>query len=191
MPWKPSYATAADLAGHLGVAVDGEMSLACETASRAIDHATGRQFGVLSTAEARWYPAECRAGQWSADIDDLMTTTGLTVETATGDPVTEYRLTPRNAAPLGRPWTRLELFTRAPDGVKVTARWGWTAVPEPVKLATLIQAARLYERRRNVAGPLTSERVDDVSYSYHGGAADLDADADAIIAPYRKLWAAV
>lgn len=57
------------------------------------------------------------------------------------------------------------------------------------KLATLIQAARLYERRNNTAGPLSSEKVDDVAYGY-GAMTELDTDVAASIAPYRKLWAA-
>ncbi len=62
-------------------------------------------------------------------------------------------------------------------------------MPDAIKLATLIQAARLYERRTNTAGPLSSEKVDDVAYGY-GATTELDADVAASIAPYRKLWAA-
>lgn len=198
--WAPAYASAAELASHLGVSTDPQMAPATEAASRAIDKACGRQFGLLSSSEFRWYAADYYRGAWTVDIDDLMTTTGLTVQTvdAAGTPVaeiTDYLLTPRNAASVGRPWTRLEILPGSPvkpdrHGVQVTARWGWTTVPGPIKFATLIQAALLYERRRNVSGPLTSERVDDVAYTY-GAAADLDTDVAGMIAPYRKLWAAV
>lgn len=202
MPWQPSYATAAELAARLGVPnTDAELAMAIEAASRAIDRYAGRQFGLLSSSEFRWFPAEYFRGTWIIDIDDLMTTTGLTVETvdAAGNPVaevTEYRLTPRNAASVGRPWTRLEILAGSPvkpdrHGVQVTARWGWSAVPESVKLATLIQAAKIYDRKRNIGGPLTSERIDDVAYTY-GQSTELDADAAGMVAPFRKPpWAAV
>ncbi len=196
MPWAPAYASAAELAGHLGITTDPQMALATEAASRAIDKAAGRQFGLLSSSEFRWYPAEYFRGTWIADIDDLMTTAGMTVESVDrqGNPagaLTDYILTPRNAPAKGRPWERLEILAGSPaHGVQVTARWGWTEVPAPIKLATLIQAAALYERRRNINGPITSERVDDVSYSY-ATATDLDADAAGMVAPFRRSWVAV
>ena len=34
---------------------------------------------------------------------------------------------------------------------------------DAIKVATLIQAGRLYERRQNVGGPLSSKAIDDVS----------------------------
>ncbi len=201
MAWAPAYASAADLAGWLGVDTDPQLALATETASRAIDKATGRQFGLLSSSEFRWFTAEWFRDQWIVDIDDLMNTTGLTVETvdAKGNPVaevTDYLLTPRNAASKGRPYTRIEILSSStvkPDrhGVQVTARWGWTEVPQPIKLATLIQAARLYERRENTAGQLTDVKVDDVGYKWSAGASEeLDPDVLASIRPYVKLWAA-
>ena len=44
-------------------------------------------------------------------------------------------------------------------GVKVTARYGWTTVPDAIKLATLIQANRLFARREDTYGPLTRKPV--------------------------------
>jgi hypothetical protein len=36
--------------------------------------------------------------------------------------------------------------------VKVTALWGWTAVPVAVKQATLLQASRFFSRRHSPYG---------------------------------------
>lgn len=198
MPWQPSYCTAAELAGRLGVPnTDAELAMATEAASRAIDRYAGRQFGLLSSSEFRWYSADYS----TVKIHDLMTTAGLTVETvdAAGNPVaeiTDYILTPRNAAVEGRPWTRIEILASSPvkpdrHGVRVTARWGWTNVPQPIKLATLILAAKLYSRRSNINGPLSSERIDDVAYGYAIGA-ELDSDVAAMVDPFRvPPWVAV
>jgi hypothetical protein len=71
--------------------------------------------------------------------------------------------------------------------IKIEATWDWTAVPDVVKRAALIQGNRFYERRENVGGPL----IDDVQYRWAPGATELDTDVAAGVAPYRRLWAAV
>jgi len=205
MAWSPTYSSGDDLAAWLNnadpVADAAELALAVETASRAVDRATGRQFGLVAAPEIRYYTAEydrnlCR---WIVDIDDVMTTVGLIValdndnDGITEATVTAYALGPINAT--NRPWTRIEVLPNAPvkpngtrHGVKVTARWGWTAVPEAIKLATLTQASRFYARRESLSGPLQSKKVDDVSYSW--GATELDDDVATAVAPYRRVWAA-
>ncbi|PQE02198.1 hypothetical protein CYL16_01130 [Mycobacterium sp. EPG1] len=166
-------------------------------ASRAIDRATGRQFGKVAEPETRWYKAQFFKDRWVIDIDDLMTTDDLAIEIndVTLDPA-DYALTPRNAVQQGKPWTSLEILPRSPvkptGEVCITAWWGWAAVPRPVELATMIQASRFYERRDNPAGPLTVKQIDDVRYGWAPTAStELDADVAASIAGYRKLWFAV
>ena len=177
------------------------MVRATETASRMIDRAANRQFGLLSSSEFRWYATIWLRDRWIVKIDDLMPRTSLKIETVDplGNPVaevSEYLLTPRNAGAKGRPWTQIEIPVSSsvlPDcnGVQVTARFGWTAEPEPIKDATLIQAARIYNRRNSIDGPLSSERVDDIAYTY-GAAAEPDTDVSGMIAPFRRLsWVAV
>lgn len=76
-------------------------------------------------------------------------------------------------------------------GVAVTAKWGWTNVPSAIKYATLVQAARLYDRRENVAGALRTKQIDDIRMDWSAAAnQDLDPDVAASVAPYRRLWAA-
>lgn len=205
MPWMPAYASAADLAGWLGVdSSDPQLAPATEAASRAIDQATGRQFGLLSSSEFRWFTAEWFRDRWIIDIDDLMTEASLTIEVdndqdgTTEAAITAYRLTPINGAAKGRPWTRVEVLpasTVKPNGlrhgVRIGARWGWTTVPQSIKLATLIQAARWYQRKDSGAGPMASQTVDDVAVTWRVSMQDLDADVLAAIRPYVRLWAAV
>jgi hypothetical protein len=174
-----------------------------EAASRAVDRATNRQFGLVAAPEVRHFTADYdrQARQWFVDIDDLQTTTGLTIEldndrdgTAEAT-VTNYVLTPINAAATGRPWTRIEILPAAPVkpngvrfGVTVTGRFGWTAVPSTIRVATLLQASRLFARRESQSGPLSNLKVDDVAYAW--AAADLDTDVAAAVAPYVRWWGA-
>lgn len=182
MPWAPSYATAEELAEWLGDEEDAQMSLVTESASRAIDQACGRQFG-LSDEQTRVYPVERFRDRWTVEIDDCP------IE-PTVEGVDEFTLHPRNAEANGKPWTRIEYRTGPRDTVEVTATFGWANVPQAIKLACLIQAARFWERRDSTGGPLTQKDVDDVSYKW-GAAAELDADVASSIAPYRRLSAAV
>lgn len=161
MPWAPDYATTADLKSYLritGAADDVQLQLAVTSASRAIDSTARRQFGQVAALEARSYTARFDAtlgslGLWVVPIDDLMDAAGLTVAVAAGS-ITLYALNPANAAQRSRPWNRVVISKDSlilPKGetnaVTVTAKWGWTAVPDTVKQATLIQASRFFKRR--------------------------------------------
>lgn len=165
MAWAPDYASGTELADYvriLDAVDDAQLELAVTAASRAIDDATNRQFGqepapVARYYTPRWNPTRCR---WVADIDDVQDVTGLAVafdgadDGTYADEVTAYRLTPANAAVDGMPFRRLEVLgssavtpSAVPDGLRVTARYGWTAVPDTIKQACLLQASRLLARR--------------------------------------------
>lgn len=169
MAWAPDYVTVDEFAAYATIpddADDTQIAQAIAAASRAVDRTAGpegwRQFGLVDTPEARYYTARWsrERGTWTVQIDDLMTVTGLVVEfdsDADGtyaDAVTDYRLLPVNAAAKGKPWTHLEVLSSsdvtpdcAPDAVRVTARFGWTDVPDPVVQATMLQASRILARR--------------------------------------------
>jgi hypothetical protein len=66
--------------------------------------------------------------------------------------------------------------------VRVTALWGWSAVPPAIEQATLLQASRLLIRRDSPYG---------VAGSPEAGTeirllARLDPDVDVAVAPYRR-----
>lgn len=195
MPWQPSYASAAELATWLNVENTGaELALATEAASRAIDQACNRQFG--HDTAARLYTPYLHRDRYWVDVDDVVGD-DVVIETLdeTGNPVdtiTDFILTPRNATADGRPYSRIELSrgVTATDPLRITATWGWSAIPGAVKLACLTQAGRFYGRRESPAGPLTSHVVDDVRRGWAAGKQELDADVAAAIAPYRRLWSA-
>lgn len=182
--WKPSYVTAEELADWIGVVEDDDpnLALATEAASRAIDQACNRQFGATDAAEAHPFKAYYWRGTTYIDVDD---TFDVDLTVAGMDSFTLYPL-----RPWGKPYTQIQIPRHVGDTVEVIAVWGWPEVPDAIKQACLIQAARFWERRDSTGGPLVEKNVDDVRYKW-GAAAELDADVASSIAPYRRLWAAV
>jgi uncharacterized phiE125 gp8 family phage protein len=203
MAWAPDYVTTAELRSYLRIsdsADDTQLAYAITAASRAIDQDTGRQFGVVGSAEERFYTARwnkwrCR---WLVDIDDLMSTTNFDAQVQDTDGVdvgqiNDYFLEPRNAAAAGRPWTLLTVKpdssfkpTGRTDEVAITALWGWTAVPTAVKQATLLQASRLFARRDSPYGIAGSPDTG----SELRLLARLDVDVAVALRPYRRWWGA-
>jgi hypothetical protein len=169
MAWAPDYVTPAELADYVGTddAEDVKLGLAIAAASRAVDRCTGRQFG-LDGPSTRRYTARYRhaRARWVADVDDIPTVSeefvisldtdgDLTFEAV----VTAYDLRPMNAQPMDRPWTQVVFRSTAavlPNGaegeVQILGMWGWSAVPDPVKQATLLQASRLWVRKDSPYG---------------------------------------
>ncbi len=156
--WKPDYVTVEEQADYerIGDLDDtATLQLAVTAASRAVDRCTHRQFGFLNLAQERRYTARWnrRRCLWVVSVDDFMDTSGLTV-TIAGATVT-YTAEPINAVDEGRPYERLVVDKASvgkPTGldgeVVATVKWGWTAVPDPVKQATHLQASRFHTRRQ-------------------------------------------
>ena len=149
MAWAPDYCEVDDLAEFVRIDDnddDAQLALAITAASRAIDRLCRRQFGFVAAPEARYYPPrwDRRRCAYVVDTDDLMTTTGLLLD---GESVGSPVLLPRNAAAKARPWTTLVLDSTPDSEVEVTARWGWTTIPDTVKEACLLQASRVFARR--------------------------------------------
>jgi hypothetical protein len=153
MTWAPDYVTVAELKSFVRVddtVDDVELALIASAASRAVDRCAGRQFGVVAAPVARSYPVrwDRRRCRWIADVDDLQTAVGITG-------VTGYTLEPRNAVSEGLAWTRM-VFSADPrddDGmITPVAPWGWTTVPNAVKLASRLQGSRFVARRDSPYG---------------------------------------
>lgn len=143
---------------------DDLLTIALDAAHDDLEGDCGRRFYLDASATARTYDPADRVvvdrGRQFLLVDDIGSTTGLVVETGvtTWTVVTgtvEHR--PENALVRGRAITSLmtpsgiwptDPFTR----VRVTARWGWPAVPPRVKAATLLSASRYYARRKSPQG---------------------------------------
>lgn len=197
MVWAPDYVQASELKDYLRVddtVDDVQIGLAITAASRAVDRAAARQFGQVAALEDRVYTAEwdrhrCR---WLVTIDDLQDVTGLVVEVDAGV-ITAYTLYPVNAAKKGRPYELLmvdKAATVTPAGgehvVTMTAKWGWTAVPNTVKEATLLQASRFAKRRDAPFGVAGSPELG----SELRLLAKVDPDVAVMLSGYQRWWAA-
>ncbi len=185
MAWAPDYVAVDDLATFVRITDnddDAQLAPAIAAASRAIDRHCRRQFGLVAAPEARRYTVRCRHGYLVADIDDLMTTTGLLVA---GQAVADPEFLPLNAAAEGRPWTTLEVDEAAVDDrgrVTITARWGWTTVPDTIVEACLLQASRVFARRGAPFGIAGSPD----SGSEIRLLAKVDPDVAVSLEPYRR-----
>lgn len=198
MAWAPDYVTSAVFKAYARISDtvdDAEVALAITSASRAIDLHTNRQFGLVATAEERTYTAvwDRRRQRYVIEIDDLMTQTGLVVDTDDGA-ITQFALQPPNAAQMGHPWQWIvidpESSVKPPveeDGVTVTARWGWTTVPDAIEQATLIQASRFFTRRNAPFGIAGSPDVGSEMRLLD----KVDPDVAVALGPYIRWWAAV
>lgn len=202
MAWAPDYASTSDVKAYTRIPDtddDAQIALALTAASRAVDRVCGRQFGLVAAPEARYYTPQwdSKVCRWVVKCDDLMTTTGLIVMHDPGDDgtyeatVDDYALRPVNAAPKGRPWTHLALlFTSSAHlvvreaSIEVTARWGWTAIPDAVKQATILQASRILKRRDAPFGVAGSPD----SGSEIRLLARVDPDVAVILNSYVRWW---
>ncbi|HSL51984.1 MAG TPA: hypothetical protein VK878_23180 [Candidatus Deferrimicrobiaceae bacterium] len=170
MAWAPDYVTADDVAAFARVdddVDDAEYARCATTASRAIDDACNRQFG-LTASEARFYTPRWSFthSAWEVECDDLVTVTEVAVDVAGDDlfstviALSAVRKDPVNAPQESRPWERFRVRTSAlpvpptypHDSVRVTGTFGWASVPTAIKEATLLQASRLAARRDSPYG---------------------------------------
>lgn len=167
-----SYITLPELKDRLDIGDtedDTVLTSAITAASRGVDHYCRRQFNQTTTASARtYYPTHSRL----VIVHDFHTVTGLLVKTDTDDTgtfdatwaATDYQLEPLDGivdGVEGFPFWKVravdsELFPAAHRAtVQVTAQWGWSAVPGPVKEATFIVAqdiAKLKDTAFGVGG---------------------------------------
>lgn len=199
MAWAPIYASSAELKAYTRIPNDDTLddvqaALALEASSRAIDVHTNRQFGLVATAEERFYTArwDHRRCRWIVPIDDLMTTTSFAIE-VNGSAITAYDLEPSNAEFKARPWTQVVIDstsavfpTAEVDAVDITGRWGWTTVPDAIKQACLLQANRFLSRRNSPYGVTGSPELG----SELRLLSRLDPDVAVILAPYVRWWGA-
>lgn len=169
------YTSVAVMREHLGdtnSVTDTEvLERAVQAASRAIDRFCGRKFYLEAATSVRTYrPTETDIA-W---VDDIGTTTGLVIKTDTaGDASwattwtsTDYDLEPANADAVGSgstvqpyAWYRIVAIDTLAFPVhprrktlQVTARFGWSAVPDDVTEACILATAGLVHRKNSPNG---------------------------------------
>lgn len=143
---------------------DPDITIALESASRAVDSYTGRRFWLDPVDTVRYYTAGYDEPE--IEIDDLANLTELATAPQ-GDGTfsevwtvnTDFALEPKNAPLDGFPYKEVRIqpfgtyrrFSYYPDSVRVTGRFGWPSVPVSVQLATKLLAARLLKLNREGA----------------------------------------
>ena len=169
-PGPATYATLPELKSYLGItdtAQDAQLFDSLVTASRGIEHVCGRRFYPDSAATSRVFvPRNAKL----AKVDDFWTTTGLIVKVDTGDDGTfattltssDYELQPFNGINDGEPgwpYYRINYVTsvwpcsnRRVATVQVTAKWGWAAVPGPIKQACVYLAEETFKLKGSPFG---------------------------------------
>lgn len=144
-----SYVSPAELKGYLQfegtfTGRDEDLEDAALAASQQIDLCCDRQFNKADEASERIY--EVTPGGRLV-VDDFWTTDGLIVNNGQPMVLTDLDLRPRNGVVSGQPgWPYTEIRGPLSPGliVRVTAKWGWDAIPGPVVSATKILAAQLF-----------------------------------------------
>lgn len=199
-----AYATVAELAAHLGlsdaITPSGQMvdaarnaryQLALDTASAMVDQDTGRVF--TSTVATKTLMS---AGEQLLVVPDLVSVTSIKVD-EDGDGVfeetltaTDYELGSFNETHAGWPYqwiNRIDDYWPIPVWggrrklVQINGTWGWSAVPTPIKQATLLMAARQVARGNASLG------VQGVSDFGPFSIRNSDPDYVALIRPYTAM----
>jgi hypothetical protein len=187
-------------------------TLALETAARAIEQACGRTFtAALTVAAPRYFTSNVTRSvpvdygipvftwqrHYTLPIHDVSSATDMVVKfdtTGNGDyttTTTDYRLGPTNAPARSMPYSIL-IFDSGiypptwEEGVEVTAKWGWSAIPSTIIEANLIQAARFLKRRDAVFGIAGSPDMGNELRLL----SKLDPDVALMVNAYTKRWGA-
>lgn len=151
------YAQLSELKDRLKIDVgdtsrDTALQAALSVASRKIEGHCNRQFNDAGTTSARKY---FPSSPYVVDVDDFSTLDGMSLVVNGSLFVQDVQWTayPLNGLNNGMPWvyekvlaiagnTFVPLIQGQPN-ITVTARWGWTAVPDPVHEACLIIAEKI------------------------------------------------
>lgn len=169
---------------------DDLIEQAIRSASRMVDERAGRQFYLDVTATARRLKASEAYlddnGELHFGVPDIGVADGLIVETGgpgawTTVDADDYDTDPDTAPDDGRPITDLygaPGWLPATGRIRVTARWGWPAVPEAIVQATVLLASRLYRRKDSPQGVLGNAEWGAIRVSR------MDPDVEALVAPF-------
>ena len=172
-----SIISGTDLAAHVGIPDGGDSALLAASAAAACRNVRaycGRSFDVVTAstqASARYYHITGGA-VW---LDDCTEVTAVALDSgdaatwATSLTTADYSLTPVGGigADGSSGWPYTQLVTRntyrftttnttIPE-LKVTAKWGWAALPDDVRLATLMVGAELFRAKGGSVETFTAD----------------------------------
>ncbi len=158
-PIGEAYVSLEDLKFYLTIDVetyDSVMIDALDSASREVERLTNRQFNLADTETARRFKA---SDYFSVDVDDFVPSETMIVETArtsagpwrvVSSGYDSYPLDGIVNGQTGWPCYQLKSVDRRPvfdRWVRLTAQWGWTDVPAPVRQACMVIAAETFQMK--------------------------------------------
>tara|TARA_X000001036_G_scaffold301490_1_gene280548 strand:- start:609 stop:1253 length:645 start_codon:yes stop_codon:yes gene_type:complete len=156
--------------GLTGTAQDNNIDTAIDSACRLIDSICGRKFSQDESVVVKTFTPKSSI---YLDTPDISTTTGLIVKLDDNDDGTfettltlntDYIVEPTNPRVIKitggttyyEPYNKITILdTRSSErfdpsiknNIQITAKWGYSTVPEDIKTATLIQALRYFKRK--------------------------------------------
>lgn len=195
------YITPAELRDYIGSETTNFAALAqrtCTVTSATINGMCGRYFYQDAALSAKVFDPD---DAYCTKVKDISTTTGLIVATddaadgtysTTWTLDTDYFLEPANQEQggiTGWPYTKItslatRVFWKRTSAyrrplVKVTAKWGWAAVPDPVKHACLEGAAQRFKMKDAADGFIGLDGWGPVRVREN-------PDVQALLGPYMK-----
>lgn len=193
------YATLAQLKSALRITDqvdDSLLNTSLASASRWVDGWCDRSFAAAGTAVTYrdFVPTETFG---IVHIDDCVEVTEVRIDDDLDQTYSktlraiDWAAEPANSVTYGLalPFTRLRTYEdgywpvwRGQPTVRVYARYGWTAVPEAVKEATILQASRLFTR---LDSPLGVAGMGDMGVMRVSRF--VDPDVEQLLAPYRRV----
>jgi hypothetical protein len=197
------YATIAQVKAQLGIPLadtgrDAQLTAVLDAVEESIDQATDRSFtAATGTATAQVYHPSMVATTDEGDLlmtADIGSATGLAVAVGANGTFTtvtdSLELQPLGTLTDGWPATSIlrlgGRYSTSPGiRIRVTADWGWPAVPSVVTQAVLIQAARIFKRKDSPEGIIGSAEWGTVRLSR------VDPDVESMLSPYRRYVALV
>jgi hypothetical protein len=192
-----NYATLAQVKAALRITDqidDSLLNTAISSASRWVDGWCGRTFVVATADTSRDY---IPSGRMEPLItDDIAVVTSIRIDEdldgtfgTTLRPI-DFQLEPVNGLSYGNraPFTRVRpqedgywptAYDRAT--VRITGRFGWPAIPDAVREATILQSSRLFTRLDSPLGVAGFGDMGAMRVSFRG-----DPDVMMLLAPYRR-----
>jgi hypothetical protein len=167
-----------------------------EGASRRIDGYCGRFFYQTTTA-VKFFASD----SYRLPVPDISSTSGLIVATDDdGDGTfettwtlnTDYVVEPLDAVLQSRPYRTITavggktfplFYIPQEAGVRVTATWGWSAIPDDVREACVLLSMRQFARYNAALGVMA---FGDMAVSVRS----VDPDVRDLLSPYRMLGVA-
>jgi hypothetical protein len=191
------YASLADVKAALRIPSsdtldDALLETAIESASRMIDSYTARTFSNAGTAVRNFAATD----ELNLIIDDAISVTTVQSTDEVGSTYTTWKATDFQLEPLNSrsdglymPYTGIRAVNDYTWPVvdqqalcRITAVWGWAAVPTAIKQATIIQSSRLFKRLDSPLGVLGMGDLGQIRVSRY-----LDPDVEQLAMPFRIL----